>query len=639
MILDHLNNAQKNAVTTTEGPLIIIACAGSGKTTALINRVAYLIAEKEVIPESILLLTFTNAAAKNMLDKAKSMSDERCLRINACTYHSFCTKMLREYGRTINLNPNFTILNSTDVTEAIKFVKANKPEYKEKKFPTNKTILKIFSSSVNGNLSLSDLINSNKKLIPYKLQIEQLFKEYSDYKRTKQFCDYDDLLVHFNSLLDNYEICNKIKSRFQYIMIDEYQDTNNLQEQIITKLAGKNSNIAVVGDDYQSIYKFRGSNVNNFLNFPNKFNKCKTITLDINYRSTKEILDLANCIMKNHAHFGFPKNMKDNNKHGIKPQVVFPKSQNEEKEYILSKILLLHKKGVPFSDIAILERESLSSTGLEIALDHEGISYEKLGGKKFLEHVCVQDMLAYLRCLTNPFDELAWFRILKLHPGIGDKYSRDIASLCSKDRNFLENNLYKKKNFYEELLLLKKEFDKNKELDFHSAFNEFLIFYKKLRKRIISIMNTDENTKIDYQEKYKSDEEILDVLKELSLQYTTALQMLDDMSLDNSKLSKNKNDGMLTISTIHSAKGLEWKYVFIIDCVDAILPGEIAMLEKTNGQSENFDEELRCFYVAITRAKEELYIFAPYSIVKNGRYIPTSITPFLNNCEEYYDRN
>lgn len=633
MNLEHLNASQQEAVTTTEGPLIIIACAGSGKTTVLINRVAYMIGEKHVTPESILLLTFTNAAAQNMIEKANNLLDERCKRINASTYHSFCAKMLREFGKAINIDTSFITLTTTDVVEAINFIKANNSIYKEKGFPKSSTVADIFSMAVNRNMPISDVLCTEKynKYAMFDWHLKKLWAEYTEYKKAKNFCDFDDLLTHFNNLLDIEPVRKKISERYKYVMVDEYQDTNNLQEQIIIKMCGNNGNLAIVGDDYQSIYKFRGSNVDNFLQFPKKLNNCKSVTLNTNYRSTKEILDFANAVMHNHASFGFPKTMVPNNKTGEKPKLVETKSQIAEAEFIYDKINRMKRSGTSLSEIAIIERNSYSSVNLEILLQQNGIAFKKLGGLKFLEHACVQDMLAYLRCMTNPLDELGWFRLLKLHPGIGDKYARNIAMLCSADRNFLENNSYKKRVFYNELLLLKEEVETNKNLDFHKAFDNFLDFYQNLRQRVIDEMDTDDDKRATYQEEFESEKETLKVLKDLSLSYSTALKLLDDLTLDNNKLV-NGDNGVLTITTIHSAKGLEWDHVFILDCIDEFIPNEKAFFD-----SEEMNEELRCFYVAITRAKKSLYLMNPQTAIRFGKFMIGVKSCFLDNCENHYE--
>lgn len=632
MDLSHLNDSQLAAVTTTEGPLIIIACAGSGKTTVLINRVAYMIGEKNIEPESILLLTFTNAAAQNMIDRANQLLDARCSRINASTYHSFCAKMLREFGRSIDIDPYFITLTTTDVVEAINFIKANNPIYKEKKFPKSSTVAEIFSIATNKGLSINEVLNTDKfnKYALYEGPLKKLQMEYTEYKRKKGFCDFDDLLVLFNKLLDIDSIRQKISDRYRYVMVDEYQDTNNLQEQIIIKMCGKDGNLTIVGDDYQSIYKFRGSNVENFLQFSNKLNNCKKVSLNTNYRSTKEILDLANAVMHNHAKFGFPKTMVSNNKFGKKPMVVETFNQSKEAEFVYDKINELVKSGESLSEIAVLERNSYSSAALEILLGQNGIPFKKLGGLKFLEHVCVQDMLAYLRCMTNPLDELSWFRLLKIHPGIGDKYARDIATLCFTDREFLKNNSYTKRVFYNELLLLKEEMDKNKNLDFHEALDNFLAFYINLRQRIIEHMDTDEEKRKVYQSEFESEKETLKILKDLSLSYSTALKLLDDLTLDNNKLV-NGDNGVLTVTTVHSSKGLEWDNVFILDCVNEFFPNEKAFFDV-----EEMNEELRCFYVAITRARKSLFLMNPKSAVRFGKFMMTEPCCFLKKCEDNY---
>ena len=315
-----LNEQQYEAATTIDGPLLIIAGAGTGKTATLIHRVAYMI-ENGIPPQSILLLTFTNKAANEMSERAAQILDERCNKITACTYHSFCAKMLRIYGVLVGLRKNFTILSESDVVNTIKLLIAENPEkYKIKSGFSVSEIAKIFSMSINQDLPLETVIglkDSNLAFLSY--IYTELFEKYKNYKKENNLVDYDDLLIYFNELLDNKAVRNQISSSYKYIMVDEYQDTNNLQERIIFKMAQKYENLAVVGDDYQSIYAFRGSNVSNFINFPKKHKNCKVIKLEKNYRSTTEILNLANSVMNRYANFGYPKNMTSNNKQGTMP--------------------------------------------------------------------------------------------------------------------------------------------------------------------------------------------------------------------------------------------------------------------------------------------------------------------------------
>lgn len=304
-----LNSAQYEAATTINGPLLIIAGAGTGKTYMLINRVAYMI-EQGIPPESILLLTFTNAAADEMKKRANNILDDRCSRIHASTYHSFCAEMLRKYAKYIGFSNNFTIITPQDVKDAIKYVKAKNPIYKARQFPNCAKIAKIFSGAINNNISITQYVDKEHiECRNFTNELEQLYLEFQTYKKSRDMMDYDDILIYFYELLQNSIIQNRISNSYKYVMVDEYQDTNDLQEKIIIKLCQNNNNIAVVGDDYQSIYGFRGSNVNNFIGFPDKFSNCKRVTLSQNYRSSQEILDFANKIMDKHANFGYKKNM------------------------------------------------------------------------------------------------------------------------------------------------------------------------------------------------------------------------------------------------------------------------------------------------------------------------------------------
>lgn len=626
-----LNAKQYDAVTTINGPLLIIAGAGSGKTHTLINRVSYMI-ESGIHPENILLLTFTNAAANNMKERASKILDERCNSITACTYHSFCAKMLRIYGNVVELDRNFTILSPSDVIDAISFVKAKNIDYKKRGFPKNSTVANIFSESINKNISINEVLNNNKyyKYKSFYYDLNNLFKDYTAYKKAKNFCDYDDLLLLFNILLDNDKIRDVISEKYKYIMVDEYQDTNLLQEQIVFKLSKKYKNIAVVGDDYQSIYAFRGSDINNILNFNKKIDNCKKTIININYRSTKEILNLANAVMDRNANFGFKKDMKDNNCSGEKPSLIECYDSKDEAAFIIKKIKEFQNKGINYKNIAILERNSFSSSFLEILLTQLNIPFNKMGGLKFLEHECVLDIIAYLKCLYNPLDELGWFRILKLCPGIGDIYARNLASLSLIDTNFLTNNPYEKRKFYKELIDLNIEFNKLKLLDYETQINEIVNFYCDLRKRIIDIANVeDESNRTEMYEKLNSDKEILQILIDIALKYKSANEFLDALILDSTP-DQEKKDNAVTISTIHSAKGLEWEYVFILDCVEGCIPN---LDENDQRNSFKDNEELRCFYVAITRAKSDLYLMVPNVINKYGKIIPGNLTHYLDGCE------
>ena len=623
-----LNERQYEAATTIDGPVLIIAGAGSGKTRTLMYRVAYMI-EKGVQPESILLLTFTNAAANEMKQRAATMLDGEC-NIAASTYHSFCAAMLRKYGKEL-INPSFSILTPSEVNDAISYSKKYHPDrYKIKGFPRNSDIAKYISTSINKNKSIKAVIEeTNSKHLNFLSEILSLHEDYKRYKLEKSYADYDDLLLLFSQLLDIEHIRKRISDKYKYIMVDEYQDTNDIQNAILYKLRKDNNNLAVVGDDYQSIYAFRGSNINNILSFPQKYNGCKKIILDINYRSTDKILNLANNVMDSHAHFGFKKTMKPFNKTGDLPELIINSNQYQEAEWIVDKIKKLNKEGIKNKDIAIITRNSASTYLLENNLNADEIPFEKKGGLKFLEHACVQDMLAYLRCYVNHTDELAWFRILKLIPEIGDTYGARIASNCLQE-DFLTKNTYTKKSFYKYLVELDDFYKNIRKInvesteEFELLFNRIAEYYFDLKNTVIDLMDTEESNRTSYKLALESDKITVDELWNLyGANKKGPSELLDSIVLDNSNVVSE--DELLTITTIHSAKGLEWKVVFIVDCVEGIFPKLSSELES----SKEDNEELRCFYVAITRAKDQLYLFTPQSAKLYNNYYYGTVSHYI----------
>jgi len=629
--LDKLNKEQRKAATTVNGPLLIIAGAGSGKTTVLVNRLRYMI-DMGINPASILLLTFTNAAAQNMLERASKIGNGECNETLACTYHSFCAKMLRQYGELINLDTNFSIITPSEVNDAIKFVKAENEKYRLRNFPSNAVVAGILSTSINKQLSIDITIQKEySKYYCFTNEIKSLISDYKKYKEEKNLLDYDDLLLRMLELLSNSIVKEKINNRFQYIMVDEYQDTNKLQEKIVFLLCGVSNNIAVVGDDYQSIYAFRGSDINNILNFPSKFSNCKVVTIDTNYRSTKEIIDVANKVMDDYANFGFKKQMKTIKCNDKKVSVRRPKNADDEARDIFTLIQNQIKQNIPLSEIAVLERNSMSSSRLELLLENAGIPYKKLGGIKFMEHQCVLDILAYLKVITNPYDELSWFRVLDNIPGIGEAYGTKISKNCTNE-NFLLDKKYNHNFFYKYLVRLHNFIIKVKEeLDFSVQLDELVNYYIDIIKTKIQNMKlSDEGDRTDYlNELENTTKPILQQLKEIALEEPDAVSFLDSLVL-NATPNITDNDNCLTISTIHSAKGMEWNTVIIMDCVDEVFPKYT--IEQND--KEDYSEELRCFYVALTRAKDNLYIYSPKSLINRGRHINGRISHFLNNCDD-----
>ena len=627
MDLSQLNEEQRKAVVTTEGPLAIIAGAGSGKTKTMTTRAAYLV-ERGVAPERILLLTFTNKAADEMKVRASQMADARCKDIVACTYHSFCSQILRKYGYAISIPNDYVIITPTEAGEAIDFVKAQAGEkYKHLKgFPNNRTVISILSASVNKLKSIDDVIAEEyyacEAFIP---EIKLLVKKYQEYKTDRKMLDYDDLLTKFVDLLESSdEMCDRISTAYQYMMVDEYQDTNKLQEKMVILMRKKNKNIAVVGDDAQGIYSFRGADIENILTFADKFPGCKVINLKTNYRSNDEIVQFANRIFNENKNRGFDKCMEGTYHVHYLPEIQTPENQKEEAVRILKYVQRLVRDGGRYQDVAVLARATTSFRFLETMLAANRIPYVKYGGIKFWENECIVDLVSYIRCIANPYDQLAWFRILKLLPGVGKRYASDISEDCMIQRDFLFTSRKIKKSFMHEAYLLGNEIERFSNMEFHKMVTEIIKYYTRLRQRLVDTAKVDdESNRTDMQEKLENDKEILKTAQELVVDYPDAQSFLDAIILD-AVNTNSKEEDCLVLSTIHSAKGLEFDHVFVLDCVEDVFP------RITNTSSENaIDEELRCMYVAITRPKKSLHVMCPQCVTFNGKPVWTDPSRFI----------
>ena len=622
-----LNPKQREAVEYSGGPMLILAGAGSGKTLTLVSRVSHLI-QQGVSPESILLLTFTNKAAGEMKERAVKMLDERAEKVLACTFHSFCNKMLREYGREIGLPKNYTIITPAEAQDAVRLIKAeNEDKYLNKQGLKNGDIVALFSKHVNTGKPFLDLLPSKHRWLSE--EMNSLFSQYIRYKKSRDILDFDDLLLRFLEILQNREdIRKELCEQYEHILVDEYQDTNKLQEEILFKL--NTNNLTVVGDDYQSLYAFRGAEVENILSFPKKFPGCKTIFLTENYRSSQEILDLANEVMHRNARFGYKKVMRGQYNSNAKPFCITADNPHNEGEIAFSIIQEKLTEGVLPNEIAILSRTSYGLFAVEDLLVRNNISYDKYGGPKFFEQGVVLDILAYLRCIVNPADQLAWFRILALYPGIGEKYARDIASLCEEE-NFLEENMYRTRKFYKELLGLKRQLIQYENMKFAEMLANVIADYVVLLKRCIN----DGNYKT---EKARKDDEravdlftmpILRQLYQIASGYESLVSFLDSLMLD--QVNTEEDGNKIVLSTVHSIKGLEYKVVIILGCSDLIFPSTNT---RDKGSREDM-EELRCFYVALTRAKEDLYIIWPQVAFIGGRWRKVWRSHFLDGMEKF----
>lgn len=629
---EKLNKFQYEAVMHDKGPALLLAGAGTGKTRTLIYRVAHLI-ESGVSPESILLLTFTNKAANEMKERAEKMLKEKC-GITACTYHSFCVKMLRFYGKMAGISPDFTIISGPDEADIIDIVKSELNFQKLKNMPSASVFASMLSTCVNKRLTLEELLKEQKywRFRQNERKLLLLREETKKYKKEHNLFNYDDILLKFDQMLTDYSnIARRIEDTYRYIMVDEYQDTNTLQDSIIRKIRTKNTNLMVVGDDMQSIYKFRGADVQNILSFPKRYTDCKVIYLTENYRSSQEILNLANHVMTN-ATEGYQKNLRAQFSSQELPKVYSVNDTKTEAEFVLNRIKAKHAEGIPYNDICVLYRNSFQSYELEVLLNKAGLDFEKYGGIRFLDRAHIKDVLAFLRIYTNPSDELAWFRILQLHIGIGKVYARNISRKCLEyGPEYLIDDCHKRKKYGVHIRKLYDEIQSWEGKEFLEILKSSCAYYAK------TLENTIRNKKVDSEsdreeslQDLERNKEDITILQEMAKDYDSALAFLDATTLDATK-SKGNEEDKLVLSTIHSVKGLEYDTVVLLDCIDEILPSA-----RYIGSPED-NEDVRCMYVAVTRAKNTLYMMVPKIALKYGKAIPGDLSRYIEGRDDLYD--
>lgn len=601
-----LNEAQFDAASSVEGNYLVIAGAGTGKTRTLVYRVARLI-ESGYDPSSILLLTFTRKAAREMMGRAALLLDNRCSKINGGTFHSFANLTLRKYSKSLGMDSSFTILDQGDSEDVINLIRGqlNLAEMK-KRFPNKQTLLKVISLKVNTGKTIEEILEEDYPHFSiFTDKFYEIDRNYEEYKRRNNLLDYDDLLVYLKLFLaQKTSAASNLLSNIKFIMVDEYQDTNKLQADIVKALSKINNNVMVVGDDSQSIYSFRGANFKNIMDFPSLFSGVKLIKLEENYRSTQSILDFTNQIIER-AVEKYPKVLYTRKKEGEPPAIVSAINENMQSRFIVDRILELREEGTALSEIAVLFRSSYFSFDLEIELNKANIPFVKFGGMKFVEAAHVKDVLAFLRIAMNPRDFVSWYRVLLLHEGIGPK---------------------KAQNFIDEINLTGFSFDKKPEalrmLNYFSNIEDLILLVLELRGKkrspaenldlILNYYNPLFKDKYDDFNKRRKD---LDVLINISVNYKDAETFLSDMAIEPPQDSvtdieaEDKENEHVTLSTIHSAKGLEWHSVFIIHAMEGFFPSAQSI-----DSIDNLEEERRLMYVASTRAKQNLYITYPMNI-------------------------
>jgi len=620
-----LNERQCDAVFNLYGQFLVIAGAGSGKTRTIVHRVAYMI-EKGVNPSKILLLTFTKRAAGEMISRVNSLTgSDFASKITAGTFHSFANMMLRIYGHLIGIKSNFTICDQVDSADMIDLIKNGMTLTKKTKpFPKKGTVAEIISRSRNTLKPIGMVIDQQySKYTEFTEDITELSKKYASLKNELNILDYDDLLERFlDGLKSSKEFLQKIENRYSFVMVDEYQDTNVFQGEIADIIALSSGNIMVVGDDLQSIYGFRGAAFENILRFPGRWPKCKVIKLEQNYRSRRELLDFTNSIVDN-CYAAYKKILFSDMSGSCEPTVQRVTDAESEAVFIADVIEKTTEK-ISAGDVAVLYRSGHHGNFIQAELLKRNIEFAVYGGIKFIERRHVKDIISYAKVIQNPTDGVALNRILKLIDGIGSGTAGKLVNEIAGNGFRAVNNHSKRKYFDELKDMFKMLFEAGKEGHATTEiFNLIIEYYLPVLKSLES----------DYDDRVKD----IAVLHKIASGYKSLEKFLSDFSLDppSSQLSSGEvplADEMprekIVLSTVHSAKGLEWHTVFVVHLLDGCFPSDRSM-----ARMEDLEEERRLFYVACSRAKEVLYLTFPAIVSFYGGNL-TMPSRFLAEVDE-----
>jgi DNA helicase-2/ATP-dependent DNA helicase PcrA len=633
------------------GPLLIIAGAGSGKTATLAHRVAYLI-ERGADPRRIMLLTFSRRAAAEMTRRVDRILGEyirqrtgpaaNALALSlawAGTFHAIGARLLREYAETIGLAPAFTIHDREDSADLMNLVRHDLGFSKtEKRFPTKNTCLAIYSRAVNGELPLDDVLGA---FFPWCAmwpdELRALFARYVETKQLQQVLDYDDLLLYWAHMMQEPSIAAEIADRFDHVLVDEYQDTNKLQASVLLALRPNGKGLTVVGDDAQSIYSFRSATVRNILDFPGHFSpRAAVVTLEQNYRSTQPILAAANAVIEL-AEERFTKNLWSERASAERPQIVSVRDEADQANYVVEKVLENREQGLALKAQAVLFRASHHSGPLEVELTRRNIPFVKFGGLKFLEAAHIKDMLAFLRWAENSRDRVAGFRVVQLLPGAGPATAAKILDRVGERAD--------------PLVALGEHKPPAAASEHWPAFVETL---RLVRARAAGWPAELDLVRLWYEPHLERihDDAILrqpDLLQlvQIASTYPSRERFLTELTLDPPDATSDRagdpllDEDYLILSTIHSAKGQEWKSVFILNVVDGCLPSDLAA-----GTSAEIEEERRLLYVAMTRARDNLHIVVPqrffvhnqraggdrHMYASRTRFIPAALLDRFESC-------
>lgn len=612
-----LNEQQLAAVTAPPGPALVIAGAGSGKTRTLTFRVAYLL-EQGVPPEKILLLTFTNKAAREMMRRVNDILGQDLSSLWGGTFHSIGNRILRKHAPKLGLRADFTILDREDTKDLIKAaIDEAKIDVTKTRFPKPDVIGDIISMSLNISKGVPETIREFYRAHDeIAAEIERVSTLYSARKIAANVVDFDDLLSHWLKLLrDDPETLELYQRRFQFVMVDEYQDTNSLQGEIIDRLAARHKNVTVVGDDSQSIYSWRGANFLNILDFPKRYPGARIFKIEMNYRSTPEILNVANAAIAGNAR-QYPKTLAAARKSGDKPALVACSDASQQAAFVAQRILELRDEGTNLNDMAVLYRSHFHALELQLELTRRNIPFTITSGIRFFEQAHVKDVAAYLKLAINPQDELSFKRVARLLPGIGGKGADKLWQVFQSEWKEVTSNPSPKP-----LAAALQHTSKAAPKKAHVAWAQFTATMAQLEdpdlrnnpgkmiRLVLDAVYEDylEETYPNYSVRKEDIEQLANFAGQFNSmeEFLTQLALLSNVEAEEESVATN-DDEKLKLSSIHQAKGLEFNVVFVIMLCEGLFPSARSMDEM-----ETLEEERRLFYVAVTRAKDELYLTYP----------------------------
>lgn len=604
-----LNPQQCAAVTASPGPALVIAGAGSGKTRTLTYRVAYLI-ENGISPQNILLLTFTNKAAREMLDRVAGLIPNDLVGLWGGTFHSIGNRILRRHPVEAGFAAGFSIMDREDAQDLMDTVLMTVGiDKKDKRLPKAEVIGDVLSFSLNTGRSIDDvLVEKYPHFLEFAPQFIQAREKYEAKKRDANALDFDDLLEKTLRLLREQEsIREHYQKQFQFILVDEYQDTNHIQSDFIDILGARHGNVMVVGDDAQSIYSWRGADFKNILEFPKRYPNATTYKIETNYRSVPEVLSVANAAIANNVNQFRKELVSARESNDFKPALVPLTDSSQQAQFVAQRILELNEEDIDLNEIAIVYRAHFHSMEVQMELTRRGIPFQITSGLRFFEQAHVKDVAAFLKYAVNPRDEVAFKRMVRLLPGIGARSAEGLwndasATLGSEGAAFSKLHGLKvpakSRKAWEQLVHTLEEITPGGQPSPPAEM---------LRSVVEAVY--DDYAKVNFTN-YDQRREDLQTLTNFSRQFKNTAEFLDQLALltnlENEAIAGRDETDSVTLTSVHQAKGLEWKIVFVIWMTDGMFPSHRSL-----ERDESLEEERRLFYVAVTRAKDELYLSYP----------------------------